>query len=93
MNNQQRHSMRPLLVLLVVALTFGVPYVLPNFVSQLAYAVERGQAVAAHKQLETATTLSDSFKRVARTLKSRLRRTSCQAGPACDLTRVLNKPR
>lgn len=56
-------------VCLAVALVFGAPYVVPNLVSQIAYAVERGQATAAEEQLQSPVNLSDAFKQVARTLK------------------------
>lgn len=67
--NRQSRSKVSLLIVLAVALTLGVPYAMPTFVSQIAYAVERGQANYAYDQLQTATSLSDSFKQVARALK------------------------
>lgn len=69
MRKQRGLSRTPLLILVAGVLAVGIPYFVPSFVSQLAYAVEHGKAVSAQEQLQTATSLSDSFKNVARALK------------------------
>ena len=68
MNSQLRSKLSLISVLAVLAV-FGLPYLMPSFVSQIAYAVERGQANAAYEHLQSAETLSGSFKQVARALK------------------------
>jgi serine protease Do len=67
--NNKRSIKGPLFAGIAVAVALGSTHAVPNFVSQLAYAVERGQAIAADEQLETAANLSSSFKQVARALK------------------------
>lgn len=62
-------SRKTLLVLLVSFAVLGVSPLMPNLVSRFAYAVERGQSVAAYEHLGTAVDLSNSFKHVSRALK------------------------
>ncbi len=69
MLHQHRMSKAPIRLLIPCCLAIGMVYMAPDFVCRLAYAVERGQAVAASEHLEHATSLSASFKHVVRALK------------------------
>lgn len=55
--------------LMAATLVMVAVYHLPNSVTQLTYAVERGQSLAATEQLQTATNLSDAFKQVSKSLR------------------------
>lgn len=58
-----------LVLVLVGCLSVAAAYHVPNAVSQLTYAVERGKAQASKEQLATANSLSDAFKLVAKSMR------------------------
>ncbi len=60
---------RSLKFFLAATLIVAGAYHLPNSVTQLSYAVERGQSIAAAEELKTANNLSDAFKKVAKSLR------------------------
>lgn len=67
---RQSLSFRSLLILLLVgALAVAGVYHFPTALSQLTYAVERGRAQASKEQLATASSLSEAFKHVAKSLR------------------------
>ena len=69
MSRRKRTFTAVLVLLLTGALAVAAAWHLPNAVSQLAYAVERGQSEAASEQLQTANHLSDAFKNVAKSMR------------------------
>tara|TARA_R110002049_G_scaffold288423_1_gene470950 strand:+ start:136342 stop:137868 length:1527 start_codon:yes stop_codon:yes gene_type:complete len=60
---------RGIKILLAATLVVAAAYHFPAAVSQIAYAVDRGQSLAAAEELETASDLSSAFKSVAKRLK------------------------
>ena len=60
---------RGLKILLVATLLVAGAYHFPTAVSQFAYAIDRGQSLAAAEELKTAGDLSTAFKSVAKKLK------------------------
>lgn len=67
---QRKRTLSAALVLLLTgALVVAAAWHLPNAVSQLAYAVERGQSEAAQEHLQAANNLSDAFKHAAKALR------------------------
>ena len=61
---------KTILVIVVLAgAAIGLGIALPDTVAQVAYAVERGQATAAHEQLKEARDLSLAFQHVAEAVK------------------------
>lgn len=69
MARKKRTFAAVLVLLLTGALVVAAIYHVPNAVSQLAYAVERGQSEAAEEKIQTATNLSDAFKHVAKSMR------------------------
>jgi len=58
-----------LILILIGALSLAAVYHVPNTVSQISYAVERGKSQASYEQLQTASNLSDAFKYVAKSMR------------------------
>lgn len=69
MSRRKRAFPAVLVLLLTGSLVVAAAWHLPNAISQLAYAVERGQSEAASEQLQTANHLSDAFKYVAKSMR------------------------
>jgi serine protease Do len=65
----QTPSVRILVLLLVAAIPISVLTLQPNWLSQLTYAVEVGQAQVAEEKLAVATDLSQAFRQVAKAIR------------------------
>ena len=97
----KKQALLPLTILILLA----APIVLPSLVSQLSYAVERGQSLAAYdslkanQNLHSANALSASFKDVTKAMRpsvvsiSSIKHTAANRGPKIQRFRGNQLPR